>query len=175
ERSFGRGGQELRLREGTEIYVRLEEPLSSRTARREDRFEATVFRPVREDGATAIPAGATIRGIVRNAEPAERPSRSGKLDLDFHALFLGSERIDVYTRVIAVRENDDAPREKAGIGAVLRGVLGGLIGGHKGALVGVLLGGTGAVVGTKGGEVELPAGTILTVRLERPITVVRGR
>jgi hypothetical protein len=179
ERSFGRDDRELRLRDGVEILVRLDEPVSSRTARREDRFEATVFRPVRVEGATAIPAGARVRGIVRDAEPAERPSRAGKLELDFDVLYLGPERIDLRARVVAVRENDDDDRidtrEKAGLGAVLGGVLGGILGGKKGALIGVLLGGTGAVVGTKGQEVELPAGTILTLRLERPLSVPRRR
>jgi hypothetical protein len=41
--------------------------------------------------------------------------------------------------------------------------------------VGVILGGTGAVVGTKGDEVDLPAGTVLTVRLEEALRIDRRR
>jgi hypothetical protein len=37
------------------------------------------------------------------------------------------------------------------------------------------VGGTGAVVGTKGDEVELPAATVLTVRLEEPLRIDRRR
>ncbi len=177
ERAYGRAGADLELREGTELVVRLEEPVSSRTAHQEDRVDATVFRPLRVDGVTAVPAGTRIRGIVRYAEPAQRPSRAGRLDLDFDALFLGPERIELRSRVVAVRDDDEhlETREKAGIGAVLGGVLGSIVGGRRGALVGVLLGGTGAVVGTKGDEVTLPAGTIVTVRLERPLSLPRGR
>jgi hypothetical protein len=64
--------------------------------------------------------------------------------------------------------------EKAGIGAVLGGVIGGIFGGKTGAIAGVVLGGGGAVVASKGDDVELPAGTMLSVRLERPLVVPRA-
>lgn len=168
--------RELRLREGTLILVRLDEALSSATARREDRFEASVFRPVRTEGGVAVPAGARLRGIVRDAQPAERPSREGRLELDFDVLYLDRERLDLRAEVTAVSEAGDERLdrgEKAGIGAVLGGILGGVLGGRKGAVLGAVLGGGGAVVGTKGGEVELPEGTIVTVRLTRPLVVPR--
>jgi hypothetical protein len=176
DRSFARQSGELRLREGSEVLVRLDEPLSSRTARREDRFEASVFRPVRAEGTIAIPAGTRIRGIVRDCEPAERGSKSGKLDLDFDALYLDRQRLDIRGRVMAVRQDDEDhidTKEKAGIGAVLGGVVGGILGGKKGAIAGILIGGTGAVVATKGEEVDLPAGAILTVRLDRALVIPR--
>jgi hypothetical protein len=52
-------------------------------------------------------------------------------------------------------------------------VLGGILGGKKGALLGVIVGGGGAVAATKGDDVELPAGTIVTLRLDRPLEVPR--
>jgi hypothetical protein len=177
ERSFERGGdREIRLVEGTEIQVRLDESISSRTARREDRIDASVYRPVRAQGRLAIPAGTQVRGIVRVAEPAERPSRGGKLELEFDALFFDRTRVDLRSRVVGILEEGEDHRstgEKAGIGAVLGGVIGGILGGKKGALAGVLIGGTGAVAATKGEEVDLPAGTIITLRLERPLVIPR--
>jgi len=174
ESAFGQTG-EARLSEGTEILVRLDEPVSSKTARREDRVEASVYRPVRTGGTLAIPAGSRIRGIVREAAPAERPSKGGRLELEFDSLYLGPDRIDIRGQVAAIQDEGHGSETagKAGIGAVLGGVLGGILGGGKGAIVGVLAGGTGAVVGTKGDDVELPAGSILTVRLERPVTISR--
>ena len=38
-------------------------------------------------------------------------------------------------------------------------------------LIGVLVGGGGAVVASKGDDVELPAGTVVNLRLERPVAV----
>ena len=48
-----------------------------------------------------------------------------------------------------------------------------MIGGTKGAIVGVLLGGAGGAITSSGDDVELPAGTVFTLQLERPTTVPR--
>src|SRR6266511_4184942 len=154
---------------------RLDDALSSRTARREDRFEASVLRAVRSGDRVAIPAGSRVRGIVRDVERAQRPSKAGRLDLDFDSLYLDRERLDLRARVVSISEDDrkEGPSTagKAGIGATLGAILGGVLGGSKGALIGILVGGTGAVAGTKGEEVELPAGTVVRIRLERPLTL----
>jgi hypothetical protein len=42
-------------------------------------------------------------------------------------------------------------------------------------VIGGVLGGGGAVVGTKGEDVELPAGAILTVLLDGPLAVPARR
>ena len=161
---------------GTDIQVRLEQSLSSRTARLEDRFEATVVRPIRAGGSVVIPAGSRVRGIVQAAEPAERPVKAGRLDLTFDTLTLpGGSRMDIRTRVISIKEDIDRgdTARKAGLGALLGAVVGKVIGGTKGALIGLVVGGGGAIVASKGDDVELPEGSVLTLRLERPLTVRR--
>jgi hypothetical protein len=173
EGAFGQDSREARLAEGTEVAVRLEDPLSSKTARREDGFEATVLAPVRSGGAMVIPAGTRVRGVVQRAEPAERPSRSGRLDLEFDALYLETQRLELRARVVAIEGGGRKPAEKAGIGAVLGGVLGSLFDGKRGAIIGAIAGGSGAVVATKGDDVELPAGAILTVRLDQELVIPR--
>jgi hypothetical protein len=167
---------EGRLETGTDIQVRLEQSLSSRTARMEDRFETTVVSPVRADGRTVIPAGSRVRGIVQAAEAAERPSKSGRLDLTFDTLTIaGGPRMDIHTRVISIKEDLDKgdTAKKAGMGALLGAVLGQVVGGTKGALIGLVVGGGGAIAASKGDDVELPEGAVLTLRLERPLTVRR--
>jgi hypothetical protein len=62
---------------------------------------------------------------------------------------------------------------KAGLGALIGGVLGAVIDGKKGAVIGALVGGGGTLVAWSGDEVELPAGTLLTVELERPLVLAR--
>jgi hypothetical protein len=166
----------LVIPDATEIQVRLETPLSSRTARPEDRFEATVLRPVYVDNRMVVAAGARVRGTVISAEPAERPARGGKLDLAFNTLELeDNTRADIRARVVSISENMDRSEttQKAGIGAALGTLLGSVIGGKKGALVGLVLGGAGGAITTRGEEVELPEGTILTLRTERPINLRR--
>lgn len=166
----------LTLPEATEMQVRLDTPLSSRTARPEDRFEATVMRPVYVDNRMVIAAGARVRGTVINAEPANRPARGGKLDLAFNSIELeDNTRVDVRSRVVSISENIDRSEtgEKAGMGAALGTLLGAVIGGKKGALLGLIVGGAGGAITTRGEEVELPEGTILTLRTERPVDIRR--
>jgi len=57
---------------------------------------------------------------------------------------------------------------KIGAGAGIGAIIGGIIGGAKGALLGVLIGGGGTIAATEGKDVEVPAGTILRVRLDTP-------
>jgi hypothetical protein len=161
---------------GTDIQVRLEQSLSSRTARLEDRFDATVVRAIHSGGRVVLPAGTRVRGIVQAAEAAERPAKPGRLDLTFDTLTLpNGPRMDIRTRVISIKEDLDKgdTAKKAGMGALLGAVLGRVVGGTKGALIGLVVGGGGAIVATKGDDVELPEGSVLTLRLERPLTVRR--
>jgi HAMP domain-containing protein len=175
EASFGQSERTLRLAEGTEIHVRLETALSSKTSRLEDRFEASVIDPVRHGGDVAIPAGARVRGVVRSVEPAHRPSREGRIELQFDALYLDRTRFDIRGTVTSLGEKQSSAEtaKKAGIGAVLGGVLGSLFGGKDAAIVGVVLGGGGAVAGTKGDDVELPVGAALSLRLDKPLDIPR--
>ena len=162
--------------EATEMQVRLDTPLSSRTARAEDRFEGTVMVPVYVDNRMVVAAGARVRGTVVSAMPADRPARGGKLDLAFNTLELeDNTRVDVRSRVVSISENIDRSEtgQKAGIGAALGVLLGSVMGGKKGALLGLIVGGAGGAITTRGEEVELPEGTILTLRTERPVTIRR--
>ena len=156
---------------GTEMTVRLDTALSSKTARREDRVEATVAESVRVDGEVQIPAGTRVRGIVQDVVPAERPSKGGRLDLEFDQLVMpNGRRVDIRGSVASLEESG-VDKKRAGLGAVLGGILGGVLEGKTGALIGVLVGGGGAVVASKGDDVELPAGTVVNLRLERPVAV----
>jgi hypothetical protein len=166
---------EIDVPDGTPVQVRLEDPLSSRTARPEDRVVATIAEPVygdRSGGRPAIPAGTPVRGLVQNVQPAERPAKSGRLDLAFNELLLGDQTVRMDARVVDMKQGG-LNKRNAGLGAVVGGVLGAVLDGAKGAVVGAILGGGGAVVATSGKDVELPAGTLLTLRLERPLRVAR--
>jgi hypothetical protein len=164
------------LPESTEIMVRLEQPLSSRTAHVEDRFDASVARPVYVDNRVVIPAGTRIQGTVTQAEPAQRPARGGRLNLSFDRLYLSDgSTIDLNTRVVQVKEDiaSGGTAKRAGVGAAVGGVLGAVLGGKKGGLLGVLLGGAGGAISAEGDDVELPEGTVFTLQTDRSLTVNR--
>jgi hypothetical protein len=169
-------GSRLTLPEGTEVSVRLEQPLSSRSARVEDRFEATVARPVYVDGRIVIPDGGRVQGTVTEAQRAQRPARGGRLALSFDRLLLDDgSTIDIRARLVQVREDigSGGTIKQGAIGAAIGGILGKVIGGTRGAIVGVLLGGAGGAITSSGDDVELPAGTVFTLQLDQPTTVPR--
>jgi len=172
----GTAGSRLTLPEGTEVSVRLEQPLSSRTARLEDRFEATVARPVYLDGRIVIPDGSRVQGTVTEVQRAQRPARGGRLNLAFDRLLLDDgSTVDLTARVVQVHEDigsGDTVKQGA-IGAAIGGILGKVLGGTKGAIVGVLIGGAGGAIASNGDDVELPAGTVFTLQLDRAVNVTR--
>jgi hypothetical protein len=166
---------DIEVPDGTQIQVRLEDPLSSKTARPEDRVVATIVDPVygtRSGSRPAIPAGTPVRGIVQDVQPAERPSKGGRLDLRFNQLLLGDQTVRMDARVVDMKQGG-LNGKRAGLGAVVGGVLGAVLDGAKGAAVGAILGGGGAVVASSGEDVELPAGTLVTLRLERQLRVAQ--
>ncbi len=59
----------------------------------------------------------------------------------------------------------------AGAGAGVGGVIGGLLGGVKGAVLGAVIGAGGAIAATDGKDIELPAGSMVRIRLDSAATV----
>jgi hypothetical protein len=161
---------------GTELDVRLEQALSSDTARVEDRFEATTVVDLRENGRVLIPAGSRVRGVVTAVKNAGRVERKGELQLSFDQIIVNGRSYPMRATVTQALEaggyKDDA--EKIGAGAAVGAILGGILGGVKGAITGILIGGGGVVAATEGQDVELPAGSVLRVRLDQELNVGRG-
>jgi outer membrane lipoprotein SlyB len=91
--------------------------------------------------------------------------------LSFDSLRMSDgRRVDIRARVVSLEE-EGLDKSKAGLGALIGGILGAVVDGKQGAVIGGILGGGGTVVASTGDDVELPAGTILTIRLDRPAMV----
>ena len=73
------------------------------------------------------------------------------------------------TRQAAGNKRKDVAR--GGIGAGVGAIVGGVVGGGRGAAIGTGAGGTGAVLATRGEEVRLPAGTLVTTTLQEPLRI----
>jgi hypothetical protein len=163
----------LSLPAGTQVSIRLDEPISSRTARPEDRVTATVSEPVRLDGRVIIPVGTEVMGVVRSVNTADRLSRGGKLELSFDTMRIDSQRYDLRTRVVSLKEGIDKSQvqKTAGIGILLGSVLGGMRSGTEGAVIGAILGAGGGIAAAKGEEVSLPEGSVIVLSLDEALTV----
>lgn len=156
---------------GTEFEVVLQSSLTSASARAEDRFEATLVGDT-PAGTKLMPAGSLLRGVVRSVDRPGRVDRGGRLTLMFDRITVNGRGYPIRATVTQALESgirDEAGRVATGAG--VGAVIGSIIGGVRGALVGILVGGGGVIAATEGKDVELPAGTILKVRLDTALIV----
>jgi hypothetical protein len=156
---------------GQEIDVRLQNALSSETAKVEQRFETTTAVDLMQDGVVLIPAGSTIRGHVSSVSPAGKIDRSGSMTLAFDQLSIRGRNYDIKAMATQAFESGGIKEEAGTVGAAgaAGAILGGIIGGLKGAVIGAAVGAGGVVAATDGKDVTLPAGTILRVRFDAPL------
>jgi hypothetical protein len=161
---------------GAEFDVRLQRPLSSATAQVEDRFEATTMVDLRdENNRVLVPAGSVMRGVVGSVTKAGHIERKGSITVAFDQITIKGRTYPLRATVTQALESEGirGEKEKIGIGAGAGAVIGAILGGMKGALAGVLIGGGGTIAATEGKDVELPAGTVLRVRLDSPLNLGR--
>jgi len=167
-------GTAMTVAVGAQIDVRLQTALNSATAEAEQRFEATTVVDYVDRGTVVIPAGSIVRGFVSSVQGAGRVERRGSLTLSFDEIRIGNRSQRLRASVVEALDGEVAEDvTRAGAGAVVGGIIGGLLGGGKGALLGVLVGGGGTLAATTGSNVDLPVGTILRIRLDEPLEIVR--
>jgi hypothetical protein len=161
---------------GTEIEVMLDQDLSSRSSNPDDRASASTVAAVRLDGRTVIPAGATVSGFVREVRSRDRGQSDGWLKVDFDRLTPeGGPEMPMRSHIVSIseRRSGDNRLRNGGLGALLGSVVGGIIDGRKGALIGAAVGAGGGLLASRGDDVDLPEGTLLMLRLDRPMTFAR--
>jgi hypothetical protein len=158
---------------GQEIDVRVERELSSETAQVEDRFVATTVVDLYQGNDVLIPAGSQLRGVISSVDKATRTDRKGSLTVAFDQVTIRGRSYPIRATVSQALESEGIKGEagRIGAGAGVGAIIGGILGGAKGALLGVLIGGGGTIAATEGQDVKIPAGTVLRVRFEQPLTV----
>ena len=166
-------GQDGVIPSGQELDVRLGTTLSSKTAKVEQRFEATTVADLTQNGRVLIPAGSTVRGVVSAVDPADRLHRAGSLTLSFDEVTVRGRSYPFRGMATNVFESGGIREEAgtAGVGAGAGAIVGGILGGVKGAILGAVIGAGGAIAATEGKDIELPAGSIIRIRLDSPLSI----
>ena len=165
---------------GTDLRVRLDQDLGSKTSHAGDSFNATVADPVVVDGRTIIPKGAQAEGTVIDAKPLGRFKGGATLEIRLERVTTRWGSYPVATSTISRAENGKGKRTgiMAGGGAGLGAVIGGLAGGGKGALIGALAGGGAGTAGsafTGNKNIFLPAETLLSFHLDHSVHITEVR
>jgi hypothetical protein len=182
-----------RIDTGTNIRVRMNGALSSKTARVGNRFTTTVTEPVYStNGVVVIPVGSTVTGRVDTVTPSRKGGKPGEIGVSFVSVRLpnGTTRAingsltDLNTKSAKSDNEGTASGDKMkhrkiifiGGGAGGGAILGGAFGGGKGALIGGIIGGiAGAITEnqTKGEEAEVRSGTEFGVYLNQSISMAK--
>jgi hypothetical protein len=160
----------------TALTVVLDEPLGSKTSSTGQNFSATVSAPVEVDGRTAIPKGAHVTGVVREAKSAGRFKGGAVLSVALESVTVGGATYDLHTTDRTQTSTGKGKRTAGmvGGGGAAGALIGGLAGGGKGAAIGAVVGAGGGAAGaglTGNREIVLPAETHLTFKLQDPVEI----
>jgi hypothetical protein len=158
---------------GTSLAVTVLSKLGSETSQVEDVVKASLAKPIVIDGTTVAPQGAEVRGVVSDAKKSGRVKGKATLSIAFDRLTVRGESHQIQTAPVVLEAQDKKSDDvkKGGVGAGVGAVVGGIAGGGTGAAIGAVAGGAGTVLATKGREVEVPAGTVVNVLMQSPLTL----
>lgn len=174
---------------GTALMVKLETTLATFSNRPGDPFRGTLSKPVVINGQTLLPAGTTVEGRVTKVSEPRRITGRPTIGILPEAVILPNgdrfylDATLTDTNIPGSDVNDEGQFKgnghdrrdtlETGGGAAGGMLIGGLIGGPPGILVGGLIGagsGTGFWL-AKHRSAVLPAGTELTLELNRPLAM----
>jgi hypothetical protein len=178
------------IHSGQIIRVRMNQTITSETARVGDQFTTTVMVPVYASGVELIPAGSEVIGRVVSVTRASRKSKAGSIGVHFVSLRLptgiaraiNGDLTDVTTsNVNADNEGEVSGRSATkrnvvfiGGGAATGALIGAIAGGGKGAGIGAGVGAGLGVAGaffSKGHEAVVKSGTEFGVVLNQTLSL----
>ena len=165
---------------GTEVPVRTGDGIDSSTAAEGQLYPVTITADIRDpNGDVVVPNGSAGSIVIQSAAKGGRFKGQSDLSLTLQSLTVAGTPYAVdttdYTRVGKQGMGTNKRTAKfAGGGAALGALVGALAGGGKGAAIGAGVGAGGGLLtqaATKGGSIRVPAGAVLTFRLEQPLRV----
>jgi len=168
--------QKVTVPAGTQLSVRLNDPLDSERNQVGDTFHGSLSAPVVIDGETVIPSGADVVGRVVEVRSAGRFAGNSVLTLELTSLSMNTRTYNLqsnqWTRSGKGEGRNTAT--KIGVGTAAGAILGGLIGGGRGAAIGAATGagaGTGVAAAKKGEQIRLEPEAVLNFQTINAITV----
>lgn len=169
----------LRVAAGTPMHVEIDSAVGSSLSHVGDSFSARLTQPLLAGDRVAIPAGSRVQGHVIEVNPAKKglKDKAGSLKLAFQRIVTPDGSRAIMSAVYAATGRDSKKKTAGAIGGGAAGgaLLGKVLGGSsKDALLGSVAGaaiGTGVAAGTRGQDVEISAGSALTLQLDQPILI----
>ena len=171
--------KKLIIDQGTQLTVRLIDPIDSEKNQTGDTFHATLNAPLTSDGEEAVPAGVELVGHLIEVKSAGKFAGQSSVVMQLDSLTSGGKtynvQTDQYSKKGSSRGKNTA--EKVGAGTAIGGIIGAIAGGGKGAAIGAAAGagvGGGVQAASKSQQIKLPSETVLNFTLQQPVTVVQA-
>ena len=163
---------------GTVLPVILSSTINSYKNSPGDEFEGSLAAPVMINGEEAVPKGAIVRGTVVDAKKQGAVKGEAILSVRLRGIRVRGKDYLISSSTYAAAEKGKGKRSAVmtGGGAAVGALIGGLAGGGKGAAIGAAAGGGGglaASAGTGGKNVEFPAESRITFKLEKEVIIDR--
>lgn len=173
--------REVTVPAGTRLPIVLDTPVASDTSRAGDEVRGHLARPLVVNGETVLGTGTRVTGVVSRVVRSGRVKGRAHIAVRFDNLTgagVGSQHLVASTvsrTAPATKKNDTLKVVAPAAGGA---IIGRIAGGRKGALVGTAIGagaGGAVVMSTRGREVRLIKGTVVSIRLAEPLRVPHAR
>jgi len=172
---------QVTIRPGTFVTVRTDQPLSSDRNQEGDTFSATLTQPIVVDGIVVAQRGQTVMGRVAEAKKAGRAAGVSHLSLQLTGLTLADgTQANIQSQMVTRNGQTSVGNDVAAVGTTtaVGAAIGAAADWGRGAAIGA---GAGAVVGlagvllTRGHPTVVYPETLLTFRIDTPVTVDTAR
>ena len=151
---------------GALFDLMLQTALSSKTAKADDRFEATNLQNYERQGQVLVPSGVMVHGFVGSVRPSGGTGHQAQLTLSFDDMKIGERSFKVRGTIVIVI---DPRRPKSPARVDGQPVVGDFSDRGETPMTGVFVNAGGTLMSTNGGDLELPVGAVLRIHLDRPI------
>ena len=176
---------------GTIVRTRMNQTISSKTAKIGNTFTVTVTEPVySNNGVVVIPTGSTLTGRVNSVKMAAKGGKPGEIDASFISVRLPNGKTKTIngslTDLDAGKSSSDNEGGVSGDkmknrkiifiggGAAGGAILGAIVGGGKATAIGAIAGAGAGLLGEmfmKGPEAEVKSGTEFGVYLNQAVAL----
>lgn len=168
------------LPSGTQLSIRTDQDITADSQSVGQTYQAEIANDVvDQNGRVVIPKGSPARLTIANLSSGTMGVGNNQVALALQSVTVNGRDLNLQSDTQTASGNrgigaNKRTGEYVGGGAVLGTVIGAVAGGAKGAILGAVLGGAAggtAQVLTRGKEVKVPAESVLTFKLDQPVSL----
>jgi len=162
---------------GTPISVRTLSDVNTKNVKSGNEFEATLQGPLQVDGHTLASSGASVIGVVTNADQGGRVKGKASLTLQLARIHLtNGHTVQIHTNTVTQQAKSGTKKNlmRTGIASGAGAAIGAIAGGGRGAAIGAGIGagaGVATNMATRGPAAEIPPETVLNFQLTSDLVV----